>query len=130
MPPDPGADAREQRQLDELMAVSQAEGVVTSARQLDLVAAEKSARRRLSAARGLLTRARKDGSAARIAAAAQRVADADAEWERISDAGIAGMSQISRARLDNLGGLLDQVGRTWDAQAEAMEARHGGRRAA
>ena len=58
----------EQARLHEMMAVSAAESTVASGRIEGLRAAQETALRRHRAAKGLLTRARKDGSAAKIAA--------------------------------------------------------------
>ena len=61
------------------MAVSEAERTVADARMADLTAAQTAAWRRLRAAKGLVTRALKDGSAEKIATAQQRERQAYAE---------------------------------------------------
>ncbi|MEV8516708.1 hypothetical protein [Dactylosporangium sp. NPDC051484] len=76
---------------------------------------------RVTAARDQLTRAQKDGSAARIAAAAQRLADRRNEAEQLADAGIAEMQHLIGGGLDNTGALLDQMGRVTDAQAAVTD---------
>ncbi len=85
----PGLDAliavRDARDalLRETIAAGEAERVVNSARMAELTATSKAAVRRHRAAKGLLTRARKDGSAQKIAAAAAREREASAEAGRI-----------------------------------------------
>src|SRR6266496_1185219 len=59
----------ERARLHEIMTVSAAESTVAGARMAELKAAQDRAWRRYNAAKGLLTRARKDGSAEKIAAA-------------------------------------------------------------
>jgi hypothetical protein len=118
-PPEPSALAdaadREQGRLNELIAVGGAERVVADARLADLVAKQQAARRRWTAAKGRLTRARRVGSADKIAAAARREAEAYGEFDRISGAAIAEMQQLTQAGLDRLGQVLDQIGPTWAA---------------
>ena len=58
------------------------------------------------AAKGLVTRARKDGSAEKIAAAVKREREAYTEFMAVSDAAIDEMFVINRAGLDRLAGLL------------------------
>ena len=74
----------ERARLHEMMAVSAAEGTVASAGMAELKAAQDLAWRRHNAAKGLVTRARKDGSAEKIAAAVARERQAYAEFDRIS----------------------------------------------
>jgi hypothetical protein len=76
------ADARDAK-LRETIAVGEAERVVGSARMAELTTIWRAAVRRHRAAKGLLTRARKDGSADKIAAAAARERAASAEADRI-----------------------------------------------
>jgi len=111
----------EQRaRLHEMMAVGEAERTVAGVRMADLKAAQDAARRRHTAAKGLLTRARKDGSAAKIATAAARERQAYADFLAVSDTSIDEMFVINRAGLERLGDLLEQVGRAWDADADAV----------
>lgn len=112
----------EQRRFNDLAVVGNAEGVVTAARMAELAAAQQSAYRRVSAAKGRLTRAQREGDAAKITAARQRVTQAHAEFDRISDAVIAEMFALQRVRLDHTGALLDQMRRTWDAGHDIREA--------
>jgi hypothetical protein len=114
------ADA-ERARLHELMAVSDAERAVGDARMADLAAAQTAAWRRHRAAKGLVTRALKDGSAEKIAAAQERERRAYAEARDIADAGIGEMFVINRAGLDRLGELLGQTDRAWDADAAALD---------
>jgi hypothetical protein len=97
-------------QLNEIITVIAAERVAARARYADLVAARKRVYRRHAAAKGLLTRARKDGNAARIAAAARREAEACADAGRIGDACLREMNDLVDAALGNL--LLTALGPT------------------
>ena len=114
-------DARD-AMLRETIAVGEAERVVSSARMAELAATSKAAVRRHRAAKGLLTRARKDGSAQKIAAAAAREREASAEADRILEECQAEMRLIVRAGLDSLGELNDQIGPAWDARAAVTDA--------
>jgi hypothetical protein len=84
----------------------------------DLVEAHRAARARWSAAKGLLTRAMRNGNAGRIAAAQERERVAYAEFDHVGRASIEEMFTLNRGGLDNVGRVLDQMGPTWDAQAE------------
>jgi hypothetical protein len=110
--------AAEQAKLNEAMVVTSAERTVTDVRVAELVEAQRAARARWSAAKGQVTRALKDGSAERIAAANERERAAYAEFDHIGRAAIDEMFILNRSGLDNLGRVLDQIGPTWDAQAE------------
>jgi len=116
------ASEAERGKLQETMVVSQAEGTVAAARQADLAAAQLAARRRWSAAKGLLTKAQKNGAAAAIVAARERCDRAYTELTRISDAAIHEMQQITRARIDSLEPLFDQMHRTWAADSAVTDA--------
>jgi hypothetical protein len=94
-------------QLNDITVIA-AERVAAGARYADLVAARQRAYRRHAAAKGLLTRARKDGNAARIAAAARREAEACADAGRIADACLREMNDLVDAALGNL--LLTALG--------------------
>lgn len=107
----------ESARFDELRVVTAAESVVRSSRIAELAERQKAAYRRVSAARGRLTRARKDGSAEKIAKAARRLRELDAEANRIADDGIRESQHLISGGLENLGALLDQMGRTWDARS-------------
>jgi hypothetical protein len=72
-------------------------------------------RRRHIAAKGLVTRARKDGSAEKIAAAVGRERQAYTDFMAVSDASIDEMFVINRAGLERLGELNQQIGITWVA---------------
>ncbi len=98
--------AAERARLHEMMAVGEAERTVADARMADLKAAQDAARRSHIAAKGLVTRARKDGSAEKIAAAVKREREAYTEFMAVSDAAIDEMFVINRAGLDRLAGLL------------------------
>ena len=112
--------AAEQARLDEMMTVSAAESIVASARIAGLKAEQDRAWRRHIAAKGQLTRARKDGSAEKITAAAERERQAYAEFDRIGRSSIEEALTVNGDRLEATGELLDQVGRTWDADAAAL----------
>jgi hypothetical protein len=108
--------AAERAKLGEAMVVTAAESTATSARMTELVEAQRAARARWSAAKGLVTKALRDGNAAKIAAARQRAAYA--EFDRIGRAAVEEMLALNRRGLGNLGLVLDQMGRAWDADAE------------
>jgi len=112
----------EQARLDATIVVGQAEGVVAKVRQDDLLALQKAAYRRLSAAKGRLTRACKDGSAEKIAAARAQVEAANAEADAISDDAIEQLHDLSRARWEQLGDTMQQMRRSWDAGAAVIDA--------
>jgi hypothetical protein len=82
-----------------------------------LAATQTAAWRRHRAAKGLVTRALKDGSADKIASAQERERQAYAEAVAVSDAGISEMFVINRAGLDRLGELSQQMTVTWGADA-------------
>jgi hypothetical protein len=103
----------ERARLHELMAVGEAERAVADAWMADLKAAQDAARRRHIAAKGLVTRARKDGSAEKIAAAVGRERQAYTDFMAVSDASIDKMFVINRAALERLGELNQQIGITW-----------------
>lgn len=86
---------REQAKLDEHLVISKAEGTVANLRRQPPTAAGG----RLSAAKGLLTKAQKDGGVARIVAARQRVDAAYAEFDRTSRANITEMQSLLDERL-------------------------------
>jgi hypothetical protein len=111
----------ERARLHDLMAVSEAERAVADVRMADLAAAQTAAWRRHRAAKGLVTRAVKDGAADKIAAAQERERRAYAEAQEIADAGISEMFVINAAGLDRLGELLGQTGRAWEADAAALD---------
>jgi len=124
------ADGRakaERAKLHEAMAITAAESTVTSARMADLMEAQRAARARHSAAKGLLTKAMKDGSAEKIAAARAREAAAYAQADRIGLAAIEEMQALNAAGLDNLGQVLGQMSRAWEADAAAIHDTEAGR---
>jgi hypothetical protein len=118
------ADA-ERARLHEMIAVGAAERSVADVRMAGLVAAQNAARRRHIAAMGLVTRARKDGSAEKIAVAVERERQAYAEFMAGSDASIDEMFTLNRAGLDRFGELNDQIGRMWAAGAEVLDETQG-----
>jgi hypothetical protein len=113
-----GDDARraayeaEQAELSARLAVTSAESTVASARIADLAERQRAAWRRHSAAKGLLTRAMKDGNAEKIAVARARERAAYAEADETAREGIEEMQSVNGAALQNLGGVLHQMGRT------------------
>ena len=123
----------ERVRLHEMMAISEAERAVADARMAELKAAQDLAWHRHNAAKGRITRARKDGSAAKIAAAVERERAAYAEFDRISGEVIEEMFEINSARMSALGELNDQMSRAWAEDAAApnrimgrnAEAGHG-----
>lgn len=126
--PDPAINAliassdAEWAKLEEMVVVNRAEGVVGSARIEELAAAQLAAKRRMFAAKGLLTKARRSGDADRIAAARQRVEEAERELFAISDAGIAEQQAILGHQLDEYGRAMAQVGRHWRASDAVVHA--------
>lgn len=111
----------EQAKLNTLMVVSKAEGVVHTARITELAALQKAAWRRVSAARGQLTKARRDGSATKIVTAAQRLRELEGEADRFADAAIRESQELMSAGLAGTGQLFDQMDRSWDAHAAVTE---------
>jgi hypothetical protein len=114
--------AAERARLHEMMAVGEAERTVADARMADLKAAQDAVRRCHIAAKGLVTRARKDGSAEKIAAAVKREREAYTEFMAVSDAAIDEMFTLNRAGLDRLADLLGQIGPTWGVADRRLEA--------
>jgi hypothetical protein len=112
----------ERDQLNRMIAVSGAESAVATARVQDLAELQLAARRRWSAAKGLLSKARRDGSAAKIAAARERCDRAYAEFTQLSDAAIMETLRINGARLEELGTTMTQMRRTWDAGSAVIDA--------
>lgn len=101
--------AAEEARFHALAAVTEADSAVRTARVTELAAAQKAAYRRVTAAKGRLTRARRDGHAAAIAAAAQRLQELQTEADRIADAGIDESLRINSGGLDHLGALIGQM---------------------
>ncbi|MEU2032626.1 hypothetical protein [Nocardia amamiensis] len=116
-----------------LAAVSDAEGTVSKVRGSDLAEQQIAARRRRwSAAKGRLTRAQKDGNAAKIAEARKRCDAAYAELDAISEAVIQELRGIVSAGLERNDELLGQMRRSWDAGLAVIDTlspkpRAGGR---
>jgi hypothetical protein len=115
----------EQAELNGRMVIMSAERAATEARFAELAEQQRAAWRRHQAAKGQVTRALKDGSAGRIAAAQERERAAYAEADATAHAGIEEMQAINAARLGNLGAVLDQIGPTWDAQRDALREHLG-----
>ena len=105
-------------ELAELAAVGEAEGIVRSARFADLVAAQDSAWRRVSATRGWLTRAQRDGSAARIGTAAVRLRERQDVAGQLAEGSIEEMRQILRAEIVAADALLSVAARARDLTRE------------
>jgi hypothetical protein len=103
----------ERDRLHEMMAVGAAEWTVADVRMADLAAEQTAAWRRHRAAKGLVTRALKDGSADKIAAAHERERRAYAEGCETADAGIDEMFMINRAGLERFGEILAAIGPPW-----------------
>jgi hypothetical protein len=112
----------EQAKLDGMFAITEALRAATGPRFAELATAQKAAWRRHSAAKGQLTRAQRDGAAERIAVAKAWVDATYAEADRLADLSMKEMFAINETHLANLGEVLGQVGRTWDAQALARGA--------
>jgi hypothetical protein len=112
----------EQQRLDEAVVIAAAESAATAPRRDELAALQQAARRRLSAARGQLTKAQKDGDAAKIAAARARLEAASAEFDRVCDTVIGEMHDHVRGHLDNLGAINEHIGRAWAAGDAVIEA--------
>jgi len=111
--------------LDQTLTVVQAEHVVAHARHQDLYEEWLGARRRLTAARGLVTRARNSGDAAKLAAAEQRLRESDTEFERLTLDHLGEMHEISQAGAANLGevfGAWDQKDAAYRAVLDTYEA--------
>lgn len=122
-----GRTEAERARLHEMMAVGEAERSVADVRIADLKAAQEAARQRYIAVKGLVTRARKDGNAEKIATAVTRERQAYANFIAVSDASIDEMFVINGAGLERLGDLLEQVDRAWDADADAVREIEAGR---
>jgi len=104
--------AAERFKLNEAMAVTSAESTVANVRMADLVEAQRAARARWTAAKGRLTRAMRDGSAKKIAAAREREQAAYAEFDHVGRQAVEEMLTLNQAGLENLGHVLDRMGRT------------------
>lgn len=113
---------RERDEFWSLAAVSDAEATVARARQNELAEQQTAANRRLSAARGRLTKAKNAGDPAKIAAARKRYDAAYSEFQAISDAVITEMHGIVGAGLEHSGQMLEQMRRTWDAGDAVIDA--------
>lgn len=120
-----GRAGAEQARLNDMMAVSSAEGIVGAARIGDLHAAQQAAWRRVSAMKGQVTRAIKDGSAERIRTAEARYDAARREADALADAGIKEMCAVLNQGNAGLAAVYDQVTITWDAQAAALRETAG-----
>jgi hypothetical protein len=112
---------REYSESWNLTAVNVAENVVADARLTDIAEQQKAARRRWSAAQGLLTKAEKSGDAAKIADARQHEIEAYREFDAISQAVITEGFGIVSAGSDRLGRQLDQLKRNNAAGDAVLE---------
>ncbi|MDD4866189.1 MAG: hypothetical protein PHQ28_03385 [Mycobacterium sp.] len=117
----------ERAELNQRIAVMRQESGPTTERINQLAAEVKAARRRLSAAQGRLTRAEKTGDPEQIRIAQERLAVRSKEFDRLADANIRESQALTRAGLARLGGVLDQIGPTWAADAAVFDARYGPR---
>lgn len=113
--------AVEQTKLNDLIVVAEAESVVTTSRHSELQELTQAARRRVTAAKGQLTRARRDGNAGKIAAARVRLDTAEADWERVTDAAMEEIQATIRAKLDGLSAMNAQIDVSWAAQAAVTD---------
>lgn len=117
------ADAEAKRaRLAEQQVVTSAENHVAHTRVHELAEQSTKAYRRIAAARGQLTKARKDGSADKIAAARKHLDEVAREFERINEAGLEQMHALNRAALDRVGETFDLMRETWDASARVIDA--------
>jgi hypothetical protein len=114
-------DAQQDR-LDKLLAVARAEHVVAMARHADLVAARKQADERHAAAEALLTKGRKDGSEANIAAATAYEARAAAVARWTSHACRLETQEILIAAVDMVQQVSGQIAAATAARAAVIEA--------
>lgn len=112
----------EQRELDARMVVMSAESTVASARIEELAQQQRAAWGRHRAAKGLVTRAQRDGDAAKIATAVARERAVYEEAGRIADAGIRESFAILRGGAENFDRVLDQMPRTpaWQPLEERL----------
>jgi hypothetical protein len=115
-------DAAQER-VDEAIAVMEADAPAAAARHAELAEQFRSAQRKVIAAKGRVTRARKTGDAAKLAAAEQHLTSAEADLARISDANLAEMQGIIRERLDKLGTVIGCIGEKQDAYGRFLDAR-------
>ena len=97
-----------------LAAVAAAEGIVRAARFADLVAAQDSAWRSVSAARGWRTRAGQGGNAARVVTAAARLREHQEAAAQLADWSIWEMRGILQAEIVAVDSLLDVRNRARD----------------
>jgi hypothetical protein len=115
-------EATAQQAFAEHATVSAAESVVGSARMEELAALQKKAARRHSAAKGLLTKAQKDGSADKIAAARARVDAAWREYDDIAEAGLNEMFEISNALNAQTTTSFGLMREHWNAMDQVADA--------
>lgn len=107
----------EQCALEESVAVNRELRDASRPLEAHLTAMVAAARRRRSAAKGILTKARKCGDSAEIAAALKRRDAAESELAAISDAVNAQMAEIAVARLASAVQLREQMVRAWHAES-------------
>jgi ribosomal 50S subunit-associated protein YjgA (DUF615 family) len=98
------------KHFDEVAVAVHAESVVIESRIAELAAENQALRRKTSAARGQLTRAMRDGDAARIAEAHARLRDREAQEAATLDANIEEMQGLLQRGLSNLAELFG----AWD----------------
>lgn len=116
------ASDAERHALRNMMAAADAESAILTAQMAGLTAREQRARRREAAAKGLVTRARKDGSAEKIAAAVANYDKARAEADAEIGACLDQMHQVTRAGIASLGTVLDQELRASEAGNAVIRA--------
>ncbi|GAA4208969.1 hypothetical protein GCM10022252_74810 [Streptosporangium oxazolinicum] len=110
------------REIAEHITVTTAEGVVASARVTQLAEASRKAYRKISSMRGQLTRAQKDGDAEKIAAAHRKLEQAKADFDQVSEAGIAEGHQIVQAGLERMDTTFALMDKSWAAGDQVIEA--------
>lgn len=111
--------AVEHQRLDERMAVWHAEEVLAAAALDELAETGKAARRQLAAARGVPTKARRDGSADKIRTAHDRVEAAAVRFDQVDTQARARGHTIEQARRQSMVGALRQVVQTLEADIAA-----------
>jgi hypothetical protein len=117
--------ATKRARLAEEQVLTDAENTVAHSRVHDLAEQSAKAYRRIAAARGRVTRALKDGDADTIAAAHAHLAKVQREFEEISHANLREMNALNGAALDRVGGTLDAMRESWEADGRVWDATFG-----
>jgi hypothetical protein len=124
---DPWAASRAHHaKTTEHMAVMKAEDAVRDARLAELHAEAAAAWRRHRAAKGLLTKALKDGNADKIAAAHERERQAYTEADHTGRRNIEEAQQITGQKLADLGQLIDRLGDGIEHDGQALDEHRRG----